>query len=335
MKTMNTKMKLLAVGIAAAGFAQAVSAEAQQAIRIGTSSVGSNYYVQAVGVGEVINKKAGINTSVQAVGGSAATVRGLGAGKIEFGMANSFAAVTGFKGTYSFRKSGPVKTRLVVQGAPSHRTIVFRTGSGVKTPKDLEGKTFIGERRPLPELKLITKALFKVYGVDASKVKVVATTNTGQALKNLVVGSVAGAMLPVGRKAGNFQKPYSDGAFKFFHISKAKRDEMLKYLPGLIYGRTFDKNSFVGMTKEVHVFAMNTLFLTRPDVSDDVVYKVTKAIVENVELGKTYHRDLAHWNVSNSLTNVQLPFHPGAVRYYKEKGVWTAELAAIQKRLLK
>jgi hypothetical protein len=80
---------------------------------------------------------------------------------------------------------------------------------------------------------------------------------------------------------------------------------------------------------------MNTLFLTRPDMSDDTVYKVTKAIVENVALGKTYHRDLAHWNVKNSLTNVQLPFHPGAVRYYKDKGVWTAALEATQKRLLK
>ncbi|NQV57441.1 MAG: ABC transporter substrate-binding protein, partial [Rhodospirillales bacterium] len=175
---MITKTTLLAAGIAMAGLAQAFPADAQQAIRIGTSSVGSNFYTQAVGVGEVINKKAGINTSVQAVGGSAATVRGLGAGKIEFGMANSFAAVTGFKGTYSFKKSGAVKNRLVVQGGANHRAVVFTAGKGVNGPKDLEGKTFIGTRRPLPELELITKAMFKVYGVDASKVKVVGTTNT-------------------------------------------------------------------------------------------------------------------------------------------------------------
>ena len=176
---MNAKMSFLAAVVATAGFAAALPADAQQAIRIGTSSVGSNFYTQAVGVGEVVNKKAGINTSVQAVGGSAATVRGLGAGKIEFGMANSFAAVTGYKGTYSFKKSGAVKNRLVVQGGANHRAIVFTKGKGVNGPKDLEGKTFIGKRRPLPELALITDAMYKVYGVDPSKVKTVGTTNTG------------------------------------------------------------------------------------------------------------------------------------------------------------
>ena len=48
-------------------------------------------------------------------------MRRLGASKTEFGMANSFAAVTGFRDTYSFKKSGPVKNRLVVQGAANHR----------------------------------------------------------------------------------------------------------------------------------------------------------------------------------------------------------------------
>lgn len=309
-------------------------ASAQDAIRIGTSSVGSNFYTQAVGVGEVINKKGNINTTVQSVGGSAATVRGLGSKKIEFGMANSFAAVTGYKGTFSFKKSGAVSTRLVVQGASNYRAIVFRKGKGVSSPKDLEGKTIIGKRRPLPELELITNAMLKVYGVDTSKVKVVGTTNTGQAIKNLTVGSVAAAALPMGPRAGNIQKPFSDGVFEFFHPTKAKRDEMLKLLPGLIFGRTFDTSAFDGLKKPVHVFAMNTLFLTRPDISDDLVYRVTKTIVENTELLKTYHPQLAQWTAKNSLENVQLPFHPGAIRYYKERGLWTPELEATQKKLM-
>ena len=332
---MYTKTKLLTAALTAVGItAASLPADAQQAVRIGTSSVGSNFYVQGVGVGEVINRKGGINTSVQSVGGSAATVRGLGAKKIEFGMANSFAAVTGYKGSYSFKKSGPVKTRLVVQGAPNHRAIIFTTGKGVKSPKGLEGQTFVGKRRPLPELELITNAMFKVFGVNASKVKVVGTTNTGQVIKNVVVGSIAGAAIPLGPKAANWQKPFSDGKYQFFHISKAKRDEMLKHLPPLIFGRTFGTDAFVGLKEEVHVFAMNTLFLTRPDMSDDIVYKVTKTIVENTELAKTYHRDLVHWNSKNSLTNFQLPFHPGAVKYFKDKGLWTAAHEAQQKKVM-
>lgn len=333
---MSTKMKLLAAGIFVVGFAQAIPAEAQEAVRIGTSSVGSSFYRLAVGAGEVIHQKGGINTTVEAVGGSAATVRGVGAGKIEFGLANAFAAVTGYKGTYSFKKSGRVKNlRLTLQGGPNHRAIIVRKGAKIRTVQDLKGKTLIGTRRPLPELKLITAALLKVHKVDPGSVKVVGTTNTGQVLKALTVGSVDAAVAPMGVGAANIQKPLRDGIIEFLYLDVAKRDEMLKQLPGLIFRRSFPVGSFVGLKKAVPVFAMNTLFVSRPDVSDDIVYKVVKALLENNKLFVSYYRDAKPWTIENALTNFQLPFHNGTIRYFKEKGVWTSAHAARQKELLR
>lgn len=310
-------------------------AAAQQAIRIGTSSVGSNFYTLAVGAGEVINKKAGINTTVQSVGGSAATVRGLGAERIEFGLANAFAAVTAYQGTFSFKKSGKVDIRLAMQGGANHRGIVVTRGENIKSFKDFAGKTIIGERRPLPELKLITEALMKVYGMAPGSIKIVGTTNTGQALKNLTVGSVAGAVLPYGPKAANIQKPFADGAFTFLDIPREKRDEALKHLPGLIFGATQTKDWFDGQKADHAIFAMNTLFVTRPGVSNETVYKVIKALIENNKLFMSYHHDAVDWTLKNTLTNVQLPFHEGSIRYFQEVNAWTPELAARQKELMK
>lgn len=321
--------------IAAAAIALLPStAAAQDAVRIGTSSVGSNFYRLAVGAGEVVNQKAGINTTVQAVGGSAATVRGLGSGRIEFGLANAFAAVTGYQGSFSFEKSGKVDIRLALQGGANHRGFVVRKGSGIKSVSDLEGKTIIGTRRPLPELELITNAVLKVYGVDAGKVKIVGTTNTGQALKNLTVGSVDAALLPYGPRAANIQKPFSDGVFTFLDIGRDKRDAALKHLPGLIFGATQTKEWFDGLENDTELFAMNTLFVTRPGVPDETVYKIVKGILENNELFVSYHHQAADWTLENTLTNVQLPFHDGAVRYFKDRGAWTPELEARQKELL-
>jgi hypothetical protein len=309
---------------------------AQEAVRIGTSSVGSNFYRLAVGAGEVIHKKAGINTTVESVGGSAATVRSLGRGKIEFGLANAFASVTGYKGTFSFKKSGRVaKLRLALQGQPNHRSIVVRKRAGIKTAQDLKGKTMVGSRRPLPEIKLITAALFKYYKIDPSSVKVVGTTNTGQVIKALTIGSVDAAVVPLGPKAANWQKPLSDGVIEFFDLPVSARDAMLKDLPGLIFAQTFGLDAFVGLKKPVPVFAMNTLFVTRPGVSNERVYKVVKSILENNKLFVSYHHQAKGWTLKNALTNVQLPFHPGAIRYFKEVGAWTPALAANQKKLLR
>lgn len=328
-----TRIPILAGGLVAA-LAAAPAAFAQEAVRIGTSSVGSNFYRLAVGAGEVVNQKGGLNTSVQSVGGSAATVRGADAGKIEFGIANAFAAVTGYQGTFSFKKSGKMNIRLALQGGANHRGLVVRDGSDIKSIADLEGKTIIGKRRPLPELELITNALLKVYGVDAGKVKIVGTTNTGQALKLLTVGSVDAAVLPYGPKAANIQKPMNDGVFHFLDLPSDKRDAALKELPPLVFGETQTPDWFDGQEKPTEIFAMNTLFITHPKVGNETVYKTVKAIIENNKLFVSYHHQADAWTLKNTLTNVQLPFHDGAVKYFKEAGAWTGELEKRQKELL-
>ncbi len=328
-------------GLAAAAVAAApvlvilaMPAAAQDAVRIGTSSVGSNFYRLAVGMGEVVNKKAGINTTVQAVGGSAATVRGIAADRIEFGMANAFASVTAFEGTHSFQKGGKLDIRLALQGGYNHRGIVVRKGSGIKTLKDFEGRTFIGLRKPLPELELITNAVFKANGVDISKVKIVGTTNTGQVIKNLTVGSVDGALMPYGPKAGNMQKALSDGVFTFIDFPMEKAKAALKDLPKFITTDVQETNWFEGLTKATPVFAMPSTFVTGPKVPDETVYKVVKAILENTALFKTFHHQAVDWTLENSLRNFQQPFHNGAIRYFKEKGAWKPEHEKHQQALL-
>jgi TRAP transporter TAXI family solute receptor len=331
-RVMN-RVSALTIALAALSATATVTA-AQDAVRIGTSSVGSNFYRLAVGMGEVINKKAGINTTVQAVGGSAATVRGIGAKRVEFGISSAFSSVTAFEGTYSFEKGGKLPIVLVLQGGYNHRGIVVRKGAGVKTLKDLEGKTFIGKRRALPELELITTALFKAAGVDISKVKIVETTNTSQVLKNLAIGTVDGAIIPHGPRAGNIQKAFSDGGFTFINFPLDQAKASLKDLPKLISIDVQTKDWYDGLTEDTPVFAMSTTFVTNIAVPEDTVYKVAKTILENGELFKTYHHQAKDWTLANALSNFQQPFHPGSIRYFKEKGAWTAEHEKHQKELM-
>lgn len=308
-------------------------AAGQEAIRFGTSSVGSSIYVLAVGASEVIQKHAGVNITVEAVGGSGANVRGLGAGNIEFALANSFAAVNGYKGTVNFKK--PVDIRLVAQGHPSLRWLFLRKNAGVGRVEDLAGRTVIAKRPALPDVQMIMNVMLKQFKVNPSSVNVAATTQTGAALKALAAGSVDAALLPFGRGAANIQKPMKEGIIDFLYLPVAQRDEMLKQLPSMMWGQTLPKSTFINQSEDVHVIAMNTYFLARPAVSDEVVYKVVKALLENTKELMTYQRLGRHYNLENTLKHVSLPFHPGAIRYFKEKGAWTPALEANQNALLK
>ncbi|MFQ5682562.1 MAG: TAXI family TRAP transporter solute-binding subunit [Candidatus Binatia bacterium] len=305
---------------------------AQQAIRIGTSSIGSAFYTIAIGASEVIRKHSGLNTTVETVGGSSANMRGLGAKKIEFAMANAFAAFTSFKGTHNFKK--PVNVRLVIQGQSSNRWLLLRKGAGIKRLQDLEGRTVIAKRRALPEIALVMNAFLKVFNLDKKKINIVATTNSRQAYKALRVGSVDAGVMPFSRKSAAVQKPMRDGVLEFFYTSKKKRDQMLNHLPPMMWGATFPGGTFEGQKKKLNLLGMNVYFMTRPDVSNETVYKVTKALLENTKEFATYHRAARLWTLKRAMRHVALPFHPGAIKYFKEKGVWTAEHEATQKKLL-
>ncbi len=92
------------LAVATATFVLAGAAAAQDVIRIGTSSVGSVFYTIAIGASEVITRHAKINATVEPVGGSSANNRGLAGKRIEFALANAFAAFTGYNGTHNFKK---------------------------------------------------------------------------------------------------------------------------------------------------------------------------------------------------------------------------------------
>lgn len=309
------------------------STQAQEAVRIGTSSVGSVFYTLAIGASELIQKHAKINATAEAVGGSTANMRGLAAKKIEFAVANSFASYTAYKGSYKFKK--PINVRLVLQGQGSYRWMVVRKAAEIKTVKDLIGRTIIAKRRALPEIELIMNALIKVYDLPRDKLKLVATTNTGQLVKALRAGSVDAAIMPFSRRSAQIAKPMTDGVIELLSIPAEKRDAMLKQLPPMMWPDTFKPGTFKPQKKTVNLIGLNTYFMARADVSDATVYKVTKAILENNKEFTSYHKAARQWNLKRALRNVPIPFHPGAVRYFKEKGVWTAAHEANQERLLK
>lgn len=319
------------VGASALMLSMTGMAGAQEAVRIGTSSVGSNFYVNAVAISEVVQKQGKINTSVQAVGGSSANVRGLARKKIEFAMANAFAAFSGYFGTYNFKgKRMPV--RLVVQGHTNERAIVVRKAAKIKSVKDFAGRTVVGKRRALPEVGLIAAQFDKVFGLK--KVNWVATTNTGEVFKAFAAGSIDAAIIPTGPRAGNVQKALRDGHIEFLKWDPKQRDAMLKGLPDVMFAGTFPPSAFDGLDFDAPVFAMRTYFISAPHVKTEVVYKVAKTMYENTKLMSSYQKRLAEWTVENSLKSFALPYHDGAIRYFKERKLWTKAHEAKQKKLL-
>lgn len=323
---------LLAGAVAAAAFAGPATAQ-EKAVRLGTSSTGSVYYTLAVAISKLLKDNANISSTVEPVGGSVPNVIAIGMDRVDVAVTNSMASYDGYHGQGRFKK--PVNVNLLIVGNPSLRQLVVRKGSGIEKPEDIAG-TFVGKRPALPEIEMITNALFKVYSIQPSKVRVIGTAETNEAMDAFASNTVDAGIIPGSAGAGYFQKASRDGKIEFMSLPEEKIDAMLKLLPKSIDKELVPAKTYAGQDKPYWAFDLATTFVASGDrVSEEVGYQIVKAVFDNMDQFRTYHSAAKDWTLEKTMRQAKIPFHPGLVRYLKEKKLWTPEIEKQQAELAK
>ena len=303
-------------------------------VRIGTSSTGSVYYTLAVAMSKMFKDHANLGSTVEPVGGSTPNVHALNTNRVDVAITNAMASFDGFHAQGRFKQKVPMG--LLVVGNPSLRQLVIRKGSGITKVEDIKGRTFVGRRPALPEIQMITEALFKVYNIDPKSLRVIPTTETNEAMDAIASNTVDAGIIPGSAGAGYFQKAAREGKIEFFPLPKDKFDAMLKLLPRSFGTELVPANTYPGQTQPYLAFDMSTtLVASSQHMSEETGYKIVKALFDNQTQFSTYHSAAKEWTVERTLREAKIPFHAGAVRYFKEKGLWTPELEKRQQDMAK
>ena len=306
--------------------------DAQEAVRIGTSSVGSTFYILSVGAAEIMNRHSGIDAAVEPLGGSGPNVFGLADGTIEMSMINSFTAQAGYLGSAPY--DTPTDLTLLLQGQPTYRFILVRPDANIANPRDLEGATFIGRRRALPEIELVMNSVTAAFDLDASAINIIETQTTPEALEAVSVGTVDGLVMPAARAEQTVMEATMHGRLEFMPIDAEGAARMLEHLPEAFYSQIIEASSFPGQDSDVHVVGMNTYFVARGDLDEETAYLAVKAILDNPDEFSTFHAEARYYTVENTVsTPAAIPFHPGAIRYLQEVGAWSDAMEDRQQAL--
>ncbi len=295
-------------------------------VTIGTGGITGVYYPTGGAIARVVNQKKdeyGIRCTVESTGGSVFNVNAVMAGDLEFGVVQSDRQYQAVKGLAEWEEKGPQdKLRAVFSIHPETVTLVAADDAGIKTIADLKGKTVNignpGSGQLQNSIDALTAAgLDPETDIQAEKVKAAEAPSLLQDSRIdaffYTVGHPNGAMKEA--TAGNRK-------VRFVAIEGPGVDELVKEKP--YYAKAFvpmsNYESAVN-TEDVPTFGVKATFVTSADVSDEVVYAVTKEVFENFEEFKKLHPAYAVLTKESMLEGLSAPIHPGAMKYYKEAGL--------------
>lgn len=265
-------------------------------------------------------EKAVPGLSVQSLPGAGiANVRAIEDGKAEVGFGNSISTVDGLAGNAPF----PKKHENICNIAslyPQYFQMLVPADSGIKTVKDLKGKAITTQPRGNTG-ELITGQLLKVHGMSYSDVKVsfVSYTDSVEQVKD---GHAQAFSLGTAIPSGAVMDLASARDVKLLDLS-ADLDGMRKLNPGYTLV-TVPKGTYPKQAEDVKVIGYATHIVASCKLPADQVYAMTKAIADNVPALAATSKTMAGLTPQIMAEDVGVPFHPGAARFYKEKGITVA-----------
>lgn len=311
------------IALAAALTIGATSIAQAQVVGMGTSKQGGFTYSAGAAIAKVVTAE-GLRMLVRPYGGSGVYVPAVNKGQLQFALANALEtryAVTG-TGAYEGRKQENI--RVVGVMLPLRVAIFVRKDSPIKTIADLKGKRVPGVFAAARTLKVLMDGLLANAGMsyaDVNTVKaasIISGANDFAANKSdalfFAVGS--GKVLQINAQVGGIRALPIDP-------SPAAMERLRKYVPVAYPLQLKPGKRLAGILKPTYVMAYPYLVLTSAKVPDDQVYKVTKAMWGNRKGMIAAFRAMAGFQQKNMVTKLDpVKYHPGAIKFYKEKGLW-------------
>ncbi len=322
MKKMSLRLALGATAMALL-ITSGPAAAQQKFTTIGTGGVTGVYYAAGGAICRLMNKdraKHGIRCSVESTGGSVFNINAIRAGELDFGVAQSDWQFHAANGTKVFEKDGKFpELRAVFSIHPEPFTVLARKEANIGKFEDFKGKRFnignpgSGTRASMEELLSAMGWTTASFGL-ASELK---ADEQGAALCD---NKIDGFFYGVGHPSAAIQDPITTCGAKLVPLTGPAVDKLVKGAP--YYAKVdIPGGIYAGHPNPTPTYGVLATLVASTKVSDAVVYELVKVVFENFEDFKKLHPAFAHLDPKSMVKNGNsAPLHPGAVKYYKEKG---------------
>lgn len=298
-------------------------------VAIASNLPGTGAHAMASGLAAVASKVTPISTKVQPYNGPNAWMPLLESGEVEFGFINILDAHMAATGTGNYKKAYPM-IRIASGGVfPFTGSLMVRDKSDIKRPSDLKGKRMAWDFGGHAITQTWQSAAMEVGGLKSSDVVQVRFSNLNDAIRAVPEGKVDATFAAIGigiNEEANAMEPIR---FLSLPTGEASNKILAKYGASIVR-----QESAAGIRGDTDVIGYALHVASSTKINDRTVSTLVKAWWDNLAELQTIHPQFKRWTKDvQAITNFTVPYHPGAVKFYKDAGVWTAKQEARTKEI--
>jgi hypothetical protein len=287
-----------------------------------TGGTGGVYYPLGGALAQVISKYVPNTSSTAEVTAAAVdNIKLLKAGKGELALVIADVANDAILGKERFEKDGkiPLRTLAVLYGNLNHMVVL--KNSGIKSVPELKGKKVsVGAPGSATEVK--SSRILEAFGVDPAKDirrERLSVAESAGALKDRKIDAFCwDGGLPTAAVMDLAATPGISA--RILPQDKALPALIQKYGP-VYYNAVIPKGTYTGMEADVSVIGVATMLVCMESFDPGLAHQIVKAILEHKSDLVVVHKTAEHLSLQGAVTGSSIPFHPGALKYYAEKGI--------------
>jgi TRAP transporter TAXI family solute receptor len=306
---------------ALAGFALAFAANAQN-ISIATGGTGGVYYPMGGGIAAVLSKHVpGMQATAEVTGGSVDNLKLVGSGKPYVGFAMTDAAQDAFRGEDKF-KGNKVALKTLMILYPNRMHVVSIEGRGISKMGDLKGKR-VSTGSPGSATEVMAFRVIEAAGLDKDADMKRERLGAAESVNAIKDGKIDAFFWVGGLPTAAVTDLANTPNTKLKMIDHADLVPAMNKKYGNLYVQdVIPKETYKGMEADNHQATVMNILVAHETMDDKTAYNIVKAIFDRKDDIVAVHKEAANFKLESQKASASpIPFHPGALKYFAEKGI--------------
>ena len=310
--------KLFAICLVLATVIALCACGGNNAMTMGTGGTAGTYYGYGGILGTQIKNVAGVTINVVSTDGSKANILGIDSGDYQLATVQSDVMAYAAAGTRSFEVEGKMDSFRVIGGLYAEAVQLLTMDPEIKTVADLKGKKVsigaAGSGVYFNAMDVLAAAGLTEEDIDP---QYQSFADSADALKD---GKIDAAFIVAGAPTPAAQELCTSASAYLVPIDGEVAEKLMADSP-YYTAYTIPANTYNGQTEDITTVTVKATLIVSTSADETTVYNITKAIFDHIDEVKAAHAKGAELSLENATEGMTAPFHPGAAKYFAEKGI--------------